>query len=170
MEAFCATSEAPAQHQQAVLRRLLHVHAGIDLLARHGAAVPPAVAPPPPGAAEDPAAAAAAGAAALELLRKLPLTTYSDYEPLVEEVVAAGRAFTPADPAAQARWDAACARLSGAQPTYALWCSSGTTGSQKRLPASQLALQSNMKARWQGGALAALRCECMMWCCRRRAA
>lgn len=57
----------------------------------------------------------------------------------------------PQQPPAQARWDAAVGRLSGAQPVYAFWCSSGTTGAQKRLPASLLAVESNMRVGGVGG-------------------
>jgi hypothetical protein len=136
MERFTAVCEEPAKHQAAVLRRLLHLHRGTTHLRKHGIEVPadlggPAVDAPPaalgaqPAAAVDAAAAAADAAAALSLLHQLPLTTYGDYAELIDEAVAAGRAVSEADPASQQRWEAATAALTGAQPVYAFWCSSG---------------------------------------------
>ena len=133
------TFEAPARHQRAVLRRLLELHRSVDLLQRHGVAVPPGL------GSEPQPDAAAADAAALELLHRLPLTTYADYEQLVEEALAAACAVSPADPASKAAYDAALARLTGQTGVYAFWCTSGSMGKQKRLPASQAVTESNME-------------------------
>lgn len=124
MEAFTAQCQDPGSHQLAVLVRLLDLHRGVDVLHRHGVEVPatlcstatttaaatgaPAAGPPAGAGAPsaEPAAAEVAaqhGPAALGLLRRLPLTSYSDYEQQIEEAVEAGRAFTPDDTAAQVR-------------------------------------------------------------------
>lgn len=127
MERFTAVCEEPARHQAAVLRHLLHLHRATTHLRRHGIQVPADF-----GALEEDAQAAAtaedagaAAAAALSLLRQLPLTTYSDYAALIDEAVEAGRGVSEADPESQQRWEAAAAALTGAQPVYAFWCSSG---------------------------------------------
>lgn len=141
MEAFVAACQAPGVHQQDALRTLLSIHKDTDILQRHGVHVPDEWA-----AAADGAAAATCNGGAdspLVLLHKLPLTTYSDYEELVEAAVQAGRTYDASDTASQQRWDAAVARLSGL-PLYAFKCSSGTTGGQKRMPASMREAQSNV--------------------------
>lgn len=140
VEEFLETCKAPAAEQLAVLKRLLHLHRATQPLRRAGVDVPGEL-----GDEE-----------ALALLRRLPLSTYDDYAPLIEAAVAAGHAWRPDHPAAQQRWDDACAAVSGAAPVYAFWCSSGTTGASKRLPASMAAVHSNMKARGGGRGAAPL--------------
>lgn len=113
MEAFTAQCADPRSHQLAVLARLLSLHRDVDLLRRHGVRVPDSLSAPvgtADGSAADAgadagsaAAAAERGEAALCLLRRLPLTSYAAYAPLIEEAVEAGRAFAPDDPAAQVR-------------------------------------------------------------------
>jgi hypothetical protein len=147
MQAFVQACENPAEPQEAVLRRVLEVHAGVGVLKRHGTSLSQhgdssvANGQPSPGAgtAAPSSAAAAAGSegpcAPYDLLCKLPLTTYEDYLPAVQAVLAAGREYSPADAGSQQRWEAACAELSG-PPITALWCTSGTTGGLKLVPAN----------------------------------
>ena len=154
MEAFITECKEPASVQEAVLKQLLATHRNVDLLKRNGVEVPSEWLGAAAGG-ETPAATAAAGDSAvaatsassatsstptpLELLAKLPLTDYSAYEPAIEEALAAGRAGDDAG------FAAAMARVAGLTP-YSFWCSSGTTGGQKRVPASQEAAQSSIKA------------------------
>ncbi|KAI7845085.1 hypothetical protein COHA_001450 [Chlorella ohadii] len=149
MERFTAVCEEPARHQAAVLRHLLHLHRATTHLRRHGIQLPADFGAPEGDAQGAGAAAEDAGVAAdaaLRLLRQLPLTTYGDYAALIDKAVEAGRAVSEADPESQRRWEAATAALTGAQPVYAFWCSSGTTGGQKRLPASMHSVTANIKA------------------------
>lgn len=125
MERFTTVCDEPAQHQAAVLRHLLHLHRGTAHLKKHDVHVPTEFGEPAAGALDSTAASTDAAAAALSLLRQLPLTTYGDYAALIDEAVEAGRAVSEAEPATQQRWEAAVAALTGAQPVYAFWCSSG---------------------------------------------
>lgn len=136
MERFAAVCDEPAQHQAAVLRHLLHLHRDTAHLKKHGihvaiefgetaACALDSAAPDACSSAGAAAASTDAAAAALSLLRQLPLTTYGDYAALIDEAVEAGRAVSEAEPATQQRWQAAVAALTGAQPVYAFWCSSG---------------------------------------------
>lgn len=128
MERFTAVCEEPARHQAAVLRHLLHLHRATTHLRRHGIQLPANFGAPEGDAQGAGAAAEDAGVAAdaaLRLLRQLPLTTYGDYAALIDEAVEAGRAVSEAHPESQRRWEAATAALTGAQPVYAFWCSSG---------------------------------------------
>lgn len=166
MEAFSAQCEGPAAAQQAVLIRLLDTHRGVDLLQRHGVEVPSDLVAADVGAGT---ATAATGTAAVQLLRQLPLTSYSDYEPLIEDAIAAGRAFTADDPATAESWDAAIEKLSGSKPVWAFYLSSGTTGSQKRLPASMMSVGASMKVGMVGWGSGGLVCVCGCgWVAKRR--
>jgi hypothetical protein len=153
MEAFNTACEEPASVQEAVLKQLLATHRDVDLLKRNGVEVPSDWIGAAAGGETSVAATAGKSATAattassttsstptpLELLYKLPLTDYSAYEPAIEEALAAGRAGDDAG------FAAAMARVAGLTP-YSFWCSSGTTGGQKRVPASQEASLSNIKA------------------------
>ena len=151
MDELLASCRSPAAHQAVVLRRLLRTHRSVAILRRHGVEVPPSWAEAPrqaPREASTVAAAAADGAAAVpapaDLLRQLPLTSYGDYQPAIERLLAAGRQYDAADPASRRRWEAAAGEVSGL-PVFGIYCTSGTTGSQKQFPASMEALHSMIR-------------------------
>jgi hypothetical protein len=141
MEALVTACQEPATAQEAVLRRLLATHRGVDILTKHGVQVPDGWTHA--SAADRRSATAAATADAvtpLQLLQQLPLTTYEDYRPAFEHLLTAGRECVAGDAVSQQRWGAAAAAVSGL-PVHSFFLTSGTTGkSGKEFPASLDAL------------------------------
>jgi hypothetical protein len=143
MESLVAACQEPATAQEAVLRRLLATHRGVDILTKHGVRVPGDWAH---ASAADPSSTTAAAtvdaatATPLQLLQQLPLTTFDDYRPAFERLIAAGREYVAGDAVSQQRWEAAAAGVSGL-PVHSFFMTSGTTGkSGKEFPASLDAL------------------------------
>ena len=118
----------PRQQQEALLRRILSAHSGVDLLRQHADCQQRAE-----------RAAELSGGELAALLGDLPLTVYSDHQPAILAALSAA-----AGPSDGAEFSRQMARVCG-QPVTALWCSSGTTGAPKALPECELVVQEQEK-------------------------
>ncbi len=126
----------PAEHQLAVLRRILAAHSGVQLLA--------------PVSSQAARAAELSGAELAALLRTLPQTSYvQHYEPSMQAALAAADADDTAGALAE------LSRVCGEAPTAGsasgqFWQTSGTTGKAKVVPVtpSLLAEEAKVRAAW----------------------
>lgn len=143
LDQLAAACLHPAEHQLALLRRILAAHSGVDLMAAAG---------------ED---AQRAGELSSEellgLLRALPLTSWAEhYEPAMQAALAAADAGDDAELRRQ------LGRVSGEAPEAGgasgeFWQTSGTTGKVKVVPVTPSLLGEQAKVRLGRGGPADVR-------------
>ena len=133
LDQLAAACLRPAEHQLALLRRILAAHSRVDLLAAAGEAAQ--------------RVGELSSCALLALLRTLPLTSWAEhYEPAMQAALAAADAGDAAE--LRRQLGRVCGEVPQAGGTSGeLWQTSGTTGRAKVVPVTPSLLAEQAKVR-----------------------